>query len=124
MLTSVVRLLRRGKGRGDRVGIFDELRDQVRRFSEARDWLRYHTPKNLAMALVGEAGELAAEFQWLTAEESFIGASDQEAWSAVQGEMADVFIYLLRLSDVLAIDLEVAVRAKLDLNERRFPIGD
>ena len=76
------------------------------------------------MALVGEAGELAAEFQGITPEGSFIGASDQQAWSAVQGEMADVFIYLLRLSAVLAVDLEVAVRAKFVVNEDRFPIGD
>lgn len=108
----------------DEVNVFDNLREEVRIFAESRDWLwlQFHTPKNLAMALVGEAGKLAAEFQWLTPEESFMNVADADARLAVQNEMADVLIYLLRLSDVLGVDLATAVREKLAVNESRFPI--
>lgn len=104
------------------MSVLDELRDETREFAAARDWFQYHTPKNLAMALAGEAGELAAEFQWLTPEQSFLDSASQGARLAVQLEMADVLIYLLRLSDVLGIDLADAVRTKLTSNEARFPV--
>ncbi|MBZ5528120.1 MAG: nucleotide pyrophosphohydrolase [Acidobacteriia bacterium] len=101
--------------------ILDELTAEVRAFAIARDWLQFHTPKNLAMAIAGEAGELAAEFQWLTAEESVTEALNTEQLKAIRHEMADVLIYLLRLSDVLHVDLVDAVREKLAINEVRFP---
>ncbi|MFV2196709.1 nucleotide pyrophosphohydrolase [Nocardiopsis sp. LOL_012] len=90
-------------------------------FAEVRDWGPAHTPKNLAMALAGEAGELVAEFQWLTEEESGRVMDDPERAEAVRLEMADVFCYLLRLADVLGVDLDAAVREKTAINEHRFP---
>ncbi|GAA3745842.1 nucleotide pyrophosphohydrolase [Salinactinospora qingdaonensis] len=90
-------------------------------FAERRDWGPFHTPKNLAMALVGEAGELAAEFQWLDPEESARVLDDPAKATAVRMEMADVFSYLLRLADVLGVDLETALREKVAINEKRFP---
>jgi len=77
-------------------------------------------PKNLAMAIAGEAGELVAEFQWLKAEESIRGALSVEKFRDIELEVADVAIYLLRLSDVLGIDLAQAIRKKMDINQARF----
>lgn len=90
-------------------------------FADRRDWGGFHTPKNLAMALTGEAGELAAEFQWLEQEEAARVMADPAKAEAVRQEMADVFSYLLRLADVLDVDLEAAVREKVAINETRFP---
>ena len=95
-----------------------DLQDAIRDFADRRDWQQFHTPKNLAMAICGEAGELAAEFQWLTPEES--SSLSPEQLDAVRLEIADVAIYLLRCADVLGLDLAAAVRDKLTINESRF----
>jgi NTP pyrophosphatase (non-canonical NTP hydrolase) len=98
-----------------------DLATILRAFARARDWERYHTPKNLAMALAGETGELLACFQWLTPGESTRVMQDPRAAAAVESELADVLQYLIRLADVLGIDLAEAVRKKVQLNESRFP---
>lgn len=99
----------------------DALTQRLRAFSAARQWERYHSPKNLAMALAGETGELVAELQWLTEAESH--APDAERLQRIRDEAADVFIYLTRLADALGIDLIDAAHAKMDRNETRFPAG-
>lgn len=96
-----------------------ELSKLIADFADRRDWNVFHTPKNLAMAITGEAGELAAEFQWLTPEEARDISGDK--LQNVESEIADVAIYLLRLCDVLQIDLTSAIRAKMAVNETRFP---
>lgn len=96
-----------------------DLVQELRRFAAARDWDRFHSPKNLAMALAGEAGELLEHFQWLSEEQSSALGSEQR--EAVALEMADVFLYLLRLSDKLDLDLMAAAQRKIALNERRYP---
>jgi dCTP diphosphatase len=88
-----------------------QLRDALRAFAADRDWDQFHSPKNLSMALTVEAGELQEHFQWLTEEASRALAGDDLA--AVSAEMADVFIYLVRLADKLGIDLLQAAAAKL-----------
>ena len=98
----------------------DALRLRVREFAAARAWDRYHTPKNLAMALSVEAAELVEPFQWLTPEES--GSLDPDKLEAVRQEIADVLIYLTRLADVLEIDPLQAAADKLELNARRYPV--
>ena len=100
--------------------IIEELTGEIRAFAQARDWEQYHTPKNLTMALAGEAGELVAELQWLTPAEASPAALTSEKKEALMLEMADVQIYLLRLADVLGIDVADAVRKKLAINETRF----
>jgi NTP pyrophosphatase (non-canonical NTP hydrolase) len=100
--------------------IIKDLTDEVRSFADARDWHKFHTPKNLAMALAGEAGELLAEFQWLTPEESSVSSLGADQKKAVELEIADVQIYLLRLADVLDIDIAAVVREKIQINEARF----
>ncbi|AAZ96233.1 conserved hypothetical protein [Thiobacillus denitrificans ATCC 25259] len=98
----------------------DTLRRRIHEFAQARAWDRYHTPKNLAMALSVEAAELLEPFQWLTPEESReLGAEQHEA---VRQEIADVLIYLTRLADVLEIDLLEAAADKLALNARKYPV--
>ena len=89
-------------------------------FRNERDWEQFHTPKNLAMAITGEAGELAAEFQWLTVQQSTLEALSDEQLEAISLEIADVQIYLLRLADVLRVDVPTVVRKKLEINESRF----
>ncbi len=103
------------------MGELQELRLETRAFAEARAWGALHTPKNLAMAVAGEAGELVAEFRWLTPEESAGDRLAPEHRRAIEFEMADVLIFLLRLADVLDVDLAAVVRAKLAANESRFP---
>ena len=98
-----------------------DLAAMLRAFAEARDWEQYHTPKNLAMALAGETGELLACFQWLTPEESARIMQDPQTAAAVESELADVLQYLIRLADVLGMDLAEAVRKKVRVNESRFP---
>jgi len=99
-----------------------DLTTQVGDFAAARDWERYHTPKNLAMALAGEVGELLEVFQWLTPEQAAAVMEGDRA-ADVEDELADVVIYLVRLADVLGVDLIAAARAKLARNEKRFPPG-
>lgn len=98
----------------------EELTVKLRQFTAERGWEPFHTPKNLAMALAGEAGELVAEFQWLSPQEC--EKLDDEAKDKVAAEMADVLHYLVRLADVLDIDLLQATRSKMEHNARRFPV--
>jgi dCTP diphosphatase len=99
---------------------FENLTASIRDFAKKRDWEKFHTPKNLAMAIAGEAGELAAEFQWLTPEGSDKSQLSDEKVQAIRLEMADVQIYLLRLADVLEVDISEAVIEKMKINENRF----
>jgi dCTP diphosphatase len=100
----------------------DSLADLTRRlqqFAAARDWQPYHAPKNLASALIVEAGELLEHFQWLTEAQS--RELDDAKKAEVAAEMADVLLYLVQLADVMGVDLLEAARRKMALNERRFP---
>ena len=96
------------------------LRVALRRFAAARDWGQFHTPKNLAAALSVEAAELLEHFQWLTPEQSArLGARRKRA---VEHEIADVLLYLMRLADVLEIDLLAAAQRKMRGNARKYPV--
>jgi dCTP diphosphatase len=99
------------------------LTARIRAFSEARKWEGFHVPKNLAMSVAIEAAELMEPFQWLTPDEALALRDDPDARAHVAQEMADVAIYLLRLSDVLGVDLGEAIEAKLVVNEKRFPVA-
>jgi len=95
------------------------LRDKLRAFAEARDWEQFHTPKNLSMALMVEVAELMEHFQWLTAAQSENLAPAELA--AVAEELADVLLYLIRLSDRLGVDLNQAALNKLEKNALKYP---
>lgn len=96
------------------------LRDELRRFAVARDWEQFHSPKNLASALSVEAAELLEPFQWLTEEQSRNLTAEQSG--AVCEEMADVFLYLIRLADKLDIDLAAAAHDKIARNAVKYPV--
>lgn len=96
------------------------LREALQLFAAERGWTRFHTPKNLVMALSGEVGELTEHFQWLSAEESL--ALDADTLDAVSLELADVLLYLVRLADVLGVDLNEAAQHKLAINAVRYPV--
>jgi hypothetical protein len=98
-----------------------ELTTFVRSFADSRDWQQFHTARNLVLALVGEAGELAAEFQWIGDDNIVSALQDADKREAVGSELADVFIYLLRLSDVIGIDLAEELKKKIAINEERYP---
>ncbi len=99
---------------------FEELKFRLRQFAKDRDWEKFHSPKNLILALSGEVGELAEIFQWLSEEQA--KNLNQEYIQDASNELADIMIYLFRLFDVLNIDPLKAVNEKISLNEAKYPI--
>ncbi|UPG86403.1 nucleotide pyrophosphohydrolase [Luteibacter aegosomatis] len=98
------------------------LQVTLREFAEARAWDSFHNPKNLAMALSVEAGELVEIFQWLTDDEAAVVSGNEALKHRVSEELADVMLYLVRLADKTNIDLELAVRQKLVKNAEKYPV--
>ena len=98
----------------------EELKLKLKEFAQARDWEQFHSPKNLSMALSVEASELLEHFQWMSEKDSHELSPQRHA--AVAFEMADIFIFLLRLSDQLNIDLIDMTKRKMELNEKRYPV--
>lgn len=96
------------------------LVQRLREFALERNWDQFHSPKNLAMALVGEAGELTAEFQWMTEEHS--KSPDVAQLARIRAEAGDVLNYLVLLCDKLGIDLIAAAHEKIDVNAKRYPV--
>jgi NTP pyrophosphatase (non-canonical NTP hydrolase) len=97
-----------------------DLRDELRAFAAERDWDQFHSPRNLATALAVEAAELLEPFQWLTEEQSRY--LPPETRVAVEEELADVLLYLVRLADKLDVDLAAAARAKIARNGAKYPV--
>lgn len=98
------------------------LRDLVRRFGEERDWGPFHAPKNLVMGLAVETAELMEHFLWIENAESRTVADDPERRTAIGEELADVFAYVLNLSNSLGIDLSEALVAKVAKNAIKYPV--
>ena len=105
----------------NRIDRLETLRARLAEFAAERDWDQFHNPKNLAMALAGEAGELVEHFQWLTFEQA--ANLSREARAEVALEAADVLLFLLRLCDKLDIDLAAAAEKKLALNAKKYPVA-
>jgi dCTP diphosphatase len=97
----------------------EKLQQRVRDFADARDWDQFHSPKNLSMALIVEAAELVEHFQWLSEEQS--QSLPKAKLAEVELELADIFIYLIRLADKLGIDLLSVAEKKLSLNAEKYP---
>ncbi|HTN94531.1 MAG TPA: nucleotide pyrophosphohydrolase [Gallionella sp.] len=95
------------------------LRDKLRKFAEERDWDQFHSPKNLSMALMVEAAELMEHFQWLTEAQS--DSLDAAKKTVIAEELADILLYLVRLSDKLGVDLPEAALRKLEKNAVKYP---
>lgn len=98
----------------------DALRARVNTFVEERDWAQFHSPKNLAMAMIVEAAEVVEHFQWMTEADS--RQLDAETRQKVGQELADTFVYLMRIAEVCNIDLIAAANAKIDLNAQKYPV--
>ncbi len=98
----------------------DELRQKIDAFVNERDWAQFHSPKNLAMAMIVEAAELVEHFQWDTIQESYDLSAEKR--QEVAHEIADTFVYLLRLAQVLEIDLIQAANDKIALNAIKYPV--
>ncbi len=98
----------------------DEMQQRLREFADARDWEKYHSPKNLVMAMSVEMAELMEHFQWMTEQQSL--DLDTKTREKVALEMADVLIYLVRMADRCGIDLDHAVEKKLLLNGQKYPV--
>jgi len=96
------------------------LKRRMRDFAERRNWDQFHAPKNLVMALAGEAGELIEHFQWLTEAQS--NELDARTLEQVASEIADIQIYLVRLADKLDVSIADAVERKVAENERKYPV--
>lgn len=101
------------------INSIESLRYLLREFAGERDWDKYHTPKNLSMALIAEAAELIEHFQWVDGDTSHL--LESETRIQVEEELADIFVYLVRISDKLDIDLYKAVQRKLEINEKKYP---
>ena len=99
----------------------DALRSKLAQFADERDWDQFHNPKNLAMALIAEAGELVEHFQWLSPQQA--ENLSAESKSAVAPEIADVLLFLLRLADKLDIDPIAAAEKKMALNAEKYPVA-
>ncbi|QUE90439.1 nucleotide pyrophosphohydrolase [Pseudomonas sp. SCA2728.1_7] len=100
----------------------EQVQQRLRVFAQERNWEQFHTPKNLASALAVEASELLEIFQWLTESQAVAIKGDVGRMRKVEEEMADVTLYLLRLADVLSVDLQQAVDRKLRSNAEKYPI--
>jgi NTP pyrophosphatase (non-canonical NTP hydrolase) len=96
-----------------------QLQQRIRDFAHARDWDQFHSPKNLSMALIAEAAELVEHFQWLTEAQSH--QLPEKTRTEVEHELADIFVYLLRIADKLNVDLFEAAERKIKLNEEKYP---
>ncbi|MBH9185093.1 nucleotide pyrophosphohydrolase [Pseudomonas aeruginosa] len=99
-----------------------QLAAALERFAAERNWAQFHSPKNLVMALTGEVGELSEILQWMDEEQSKDAARHPDTAQAVQDELADVLMYLVRLASVLGVDLDAAARQKLEQNNRKYPV--
>jgi dCTP diphosphatase len=98
------------------------IKNRLANFAAERNWDQFHSPKNLSMGLAAEAAELLEIFQWLTEKQSCEIIGDEKEMQHVRDEIADVFIYLVRLADKLNVDIEEAVMEKIELNESRYPV--
>jgi len=101
------------------VNEIEALRIRIRNFADERDWNQFHSPKNLSMALIVEAAELVEHFQWMKQKDSF--ALTRDKFAAVEEELADILVYLVRMADQLNIDLISAAKKKIKANEAKYP---
>jgi NTP pyrophosphatase (non-canonical NTP hydrolase) len=102
-----------------KIDSIEVLRDRLREFAKERDWDQFHTPKNLSMALIAEAAELVEHFQWVDGKTSHL--LEERVRPSVEEEIADIFIYLVRIADKLDIDLYAAADLKIAINAGKYP---
>lgn len=101
----------------------EKMQEKVREFVSERNWDKFHTPKNISMALSIEASELLELFLWLSDQEALEVKSDPIKMKNIQDEIADVLYWILRLTDLLKIDLNQAFWNKMQQNEQKYPVA-
>ena len=99
----------------------EALRQRLAKFAEDRDWDQFHSPKNLSMALIAETAELIEHFQWLRQKDT--RNLDEDKREKIAMELADIFIFLIRIADKLDVDLAEAAWKKMEINETRYPVS-
>ena len=102
---------------------FVQATAQIKQFAVERDWEQFHTPRNLLLALTGEVGELAEVFQWRS-DDQIQQLADSRDSQDISDELADIAIYLIRLSDILGVDLGEAIESKIEANAKRYPADE
>ena len=100
----------------------EDLTNKILKFRDEREWAKYHTPKNLALSIVIELGELLEHFQWKSNEEIFEDIKNDKTKKEIEEELADVLIYIFLLGHELGIDLTSAIEKKVKLNEKKYPV--
>lgn len=100
----------------------NDIQRRLQQFAQERDWEQFHSPKNLVMALSTEVGELGELFQWLTEQQSIDLSQDPKKKARLEEEIADIAIYLIRLSHKTGVDLETAINRKIDRNAEKYPV--
>ncbi len=100
----------------------DELKREVLTFAQDRDWLQFHSPKNLSMAIASESAELMELFLWCESHDSRALPEDAESKTRIEEELADIIIFALQMANVAEIDLDEAIRAKLRTNSEKYPV--
>ncbi|AOS44821.1 MazG nucleotide pyrophosphohydrolase domain protein [Lacunisphaera limnophila] len=106
----------------DETATVSELRERVLAFAREREWVQFHTPKNLSMALAAEAGELMEHFLWAESRDSGAVLADPKKRSQIEDELADVVIYALEFANIGGIDLAKAIETKLAQNAAKYPV--
>ena len=101
-------------------GDLESIKEELRDFARERCWEQFHSPKNLSMALIVEVAELVEHFQWLTEENSYV--RDGLKAKEISYELSDILMYLIRLADILEIDLVTAYREKIEINRAKYPL--
>lgn len=99
----------------------DKIKHALQTFADIRDWNQFHHPKNLAMALACESGELLEIFQWMSEPESHNAKSDIQLKKQTSHELADILLYLIRLADLMEINLQEAITEKIEINNMKYP---
>jgi dCTP diphosphatase len=99
----------------------DELKIDLKRFAENRGWTKFHSPKNIAMAIAGEVGELLEILQWMTEQESRMVKEDADLKQQISYELADILLYAVQMADVLDINLNKALYDKIQINDIKYP---
>lgn len=107
----------------DQTTTVSQIKQAIEHFADERDWKQFHNPKNLAMAIASEVGELNEHFRWVKSDEAFGFLRDPDATAAVASELADVMMFALEFATVCEIDLTEAIKSKLKVNEQRYPVG-
>ena len=108
---------------GKKETLLEDLKEKIKNFVRERDWEKYHSPKNLSMAIAIEAAELMEHFQWISEKESEKLLKNPEKRQEIEEELADIAIYILDFCNLFDIDFEKIVEKKLKKSAEKYPVN-